>query len=827
MADSSRSSNRRGGDDDTRAGGAMLLRETVMELAPGSVLADRFQIRRVLGKGATGVVLEADDRVSRSLVALKVFKPEIATDERWQEIVGSELRHARKIQHANVCRIYDAGDADGYRFLSMEFATGGTLRQRIKDAGAGRTDEERIADARAVVSGLAAIHEAGIIHRDVKPDNVLRMEDGRLVVTDFGLAIAPGQTTFMSGYSGAVGTPSYMAPEVALGGDATMASDVFSLGVILHELFYDRRPEWETTKRGRFLKPPVEKPRSRLQRSMVRLCSECLEELAPRRPQSAAEVKGRFERAVLGRYGSMLSALRAGRWGIAAGILLAAAATALTFVLARPRKPSLQAKIVGVAADWTRSARRIVSRNGPFLCSYPSRDGRRVKVIWGDPPEAVSIDVESGEVSPWVLAREMIQGGCPQWSPNGASVIFPAPKEQRIMWSDKPDGSHARPLAPGFRGMWLPTGRDVVHDFDGHRLAVTDLGGRTKIVSEAASAEESTHALDVSPLGDRVAALYSDFRQGRSAVVIYSVSSWAPLRRVEFTTLAHKVEFANEEDLIIALRDGAGATVARLRKDNVLVREGTLGIVGVADVTTTNIGRLVSATRISMSLVAQFGDRGPRTIADGPGFGRLSVSENGDVIAEQFLPDLRSVVARYKSKTGQLETITDGPLHRDPLFVPGGRQFAYIDAGEGRRIRVCSVASPGQCTTLLEDPGTAALLGFSPSGLSIAYATRTGINTRLIVRRTAGGGESVDLGQINARCRVRWAHEERLWLFERSPQFQGWREIDIRTRLPTGATRTSDPSAGDCPDEAADQEKAGLRLVRHEDAELWRVPSSE
>jgi serine/threonine protein kinase len=265
----------------------MLLRETVIELTPGSVLAERFQIRRVVGKGATGVVLEADDRVSRSLVALKVFKPEIATDERWQEIVGSELRHARKIQHPNVCRIYDAGDADGYRFLSMEFATGGTLRQRIKEGGPQRTDEERIADARAVVNGLAAIHEAGIIHRDVKPDNVLRMEDGRLVVTDFGLAIAPGQTTFMSGYSGAVGTPSYMAPEVALGGDATMASDVFSLGVILHELFFDRRPEWETTKRGRFLKPPGEKPRSRLQKSMMRLCCECLEELAPRRPTPA------------------------------------------------------------------------------------------------------------------------------------------------------------------------------------------------------------------------------------------------------------------------------------------------------------------------------------------------------------------------------------------------------------------------------------------------------------------------------------------------------------------------------------------------------------
>src|SRR5687767_182837 len=154
----------------------MLLRESVVELEPGSVLAGRYQIRRVLGKGATGVVLEADDRVSRSLVALKVFKPEIATDDRWQEIVGSELRHARQIMHPNVCRVYDAGEADGYRFLSMEFASGGSLRQRLKEAAADRPFEERVADARAVVDGLAAIHAAGLIHRDVKPDNVLRME---------------------------------------------------------------------------------------------------------------------------------------------------------------------------------------------------------------------------------------------------------------------------------------------------------------------------------------------------------------------------------------------------------------------------------------------------------------------------------------------------------------------------------------------------------------------------------------------------------------------------------------------------------------------------
>ncbi len=195
--------------------------------------------------------------------------------------------------------------------------------------------EERVADGRAVVDGLAAIHGAGIIHRDVKPDNVLRMEDGRLVVTDFGLAVAPGQTTFMSGYSGAVGTPSYMAPEVALGGDATMASDVFAVGVILHEIFFGRRPEWETTKRGRFVKPPAVRKGSRIERSMARLCLECLEPLGPRRPQNAGELKKKYERAVLGRYGTFKGAMKAGKWGIVAGLGLAVAASGTVAWLSR------------------------------------------------------------------------------------------------------------------------------------------------------------------------------------------------------------------------------------------------------------------------------------------------------------------------------------------------------------------------------------------------------------------------------------------------------------------------------------------------------------
>src|SRR3954468_2416952 len=215
-------------------------RERAPEVKPGDLLDGRYQIEALLGKGGSGVVLRAFDRVSATVVAVKVLKPALTHDPRWEKRFSRELRIGRPIQHPNVCRIFDIGDADGYRFLTMEFATGGTLRDLIKSNAPLRPLQERLADAAGAIAGLAAIHGAGIVHRDVKPDNMLRMEDGRLALSDFGLATDLPEGTMVSVF---VGTPHYMAPEVREGDPATTHSDVWSLGVVLHEIFVGKRPE--------------------------------------------------------------------------------------------------------------------------------------------------------------------------------------------------------------------------------------------------------------------------------------------------------------------------------------------------------------------------------------------------------------------------------------------------------------------------------------------------------------------------------------------------------------------------------------------------------
>lgn len=249
----------------------------------GAVLDSRFQIEAAIGEGGSGQVFRAWDRVLGEPIALKILRPDRAMEKSWIKRLAREVKVARAIRHPNVCRVFDLGKADGHWFVSMELAPGGTLRDTLT-AEKVRALAERLADARAVSAGLAAIHMVGITHRDVTPQNVLRMGDGRLVLSDFGLAIEGGDTTIHGG------TPRYMAPESAMGQRSDQRSDVWQLGSILHELLFDRRPEWEATSKGIVLREPAGPGAPPLQRALGRLCRDCLAQNPTDRPANAVEV---------------------------------------------------------------------------------------------------------------------------------------------------------------------------------------------------------------------------------------------------------------------------------------------------------------------------------------------------------------------------------------------------------------------------------------------------------------------------------------------------------------------------------------------------------
>jgi hypothetical protein len=203
--------------------------------ASGHVLGNRYRIVRKLGRGGMGEVYLADDLKLGQQVALKFLPQSVEGDPERLEALQREVRVARQVSHPNVCRIYDLADADGVHFITMEYIDGEDLASVLRRIG--RLPEERAtAMARQIIAGVAAAHARGVIHRDLKPANVMIDADGRVRVTDFGLAIPDGT------HSGDwAGTPSYMAPEQLSGTPASIKTEVFAVGLILYELYTGKR----------------------------------------------------------------------------------------------------------------------------------------------------------------------------------------------------------------------------------------------------------------------------------------------------------------------------------------------------------------------------------------------------------------------------------------------------------------------------------------------------------------------------------------------------------------------------------------------------------
>jgi len=200
---------------------------------PGAVVGERYRIIGLLGKGGMGEVYRADDLKLGQPVALKFLPSELSNHPGRLERFLNEVKIARQVAHPNVCRVYDVGEAEGHHYLSMEYVDGedlSTLLRRI-----GRLPEDKAVQiARQLCAGLAAAHDLGILHRDIKPANVMLDGRGRSKLTDFGLA---GLAEGFEGPEIRAGTPTYMAPEQLEGKEVSVRSDVYSLGLVLYELF--------------------------------------------------------------------------------------------------------------------------------------------------------------------------------------------------------------------------------------------------------------------------------------------------------------------------------------------------------------------------------------------------------------------------------------------------------------------------------------------------------------------------------------------------------------------------------------------------------------
>ncbi|MBZ5595865.1 MAG: protein kinase [Acidobacteriia bacterium] len=268
--------------------------DTMAPIEPGTMLGDRYEILKRLGEGGMGAVYKARDRELERLVALKVIRPELAGNPDILRRFKQELILARQVTHKNVIRIFDLGVADGRKFITMDYIEGRDLKSILVERGK-LPPEEAVSIIQQVCRGLEAAHTEGVVHRDLKPQNIMVDANGRVWVMDFGLA----RSMEMAGITrtGALmGTPDYMSPEQARGEKVDARSDLFSLGIIFYEMLTGRLPFQADTMMATLLKRVQEKaiaPRvldAAIPDHLSAVVMRCLEADVTRRYQAIGEI---------------------------------------------------------------------------------------------------------------------------------------------------------------------------------------------------------------------------------------------------------------------------------------------------------------------------------------------------------------------------------------------------------------------------------------------------------------------------------------------------------------------------------------------------------
>src|SRR5271170_5488167 len=259
-----------------------------------AALGQRYEILGEAGHGSMGNVFKARDRETGEVVALKLLKPEIASDQAMMDRFKNELLFARKITHKNVCRVHDFNRIGGLAYTSMEFVEGESLRSVMNRFG-GLPVRKAIGVALQICSGLKEAHAQGIVHRDLKPENVMIDSNGNVKIMDFGIARSMEAGTRLTGSM--VGTPAYMAPEQVGGKAIDYRTDIYSLGLMLYEMFTGTpaftadTPVAVALKQLRETPPPPHELEPTIPVAIERAILKCLEKEPSKRFQSVADLE--------------------------------------------------------------------------------------------------------------------------------------------------------------------------------------------------------------------------------------------------------------------------------------------------------------------------------------------------------------------------------------------------------------------------------------------------------------------------------------------------------------------------------------------------------
>jgi serine/threonine-protein kinase len=446
------------------------------------MIAGRYRVVGLLGSGGMGEVYRADDLTLGQSVALKFLAEALSASPERRELFVSEARTAREVAHPNVCRVYDIGEAEGQTFLSMEYVDGEDLSSLLRRIGR-LPGEKAVEIARQLCAGLAALHDRGLLHRDLKPSNVMVDGRGRVRITDFGLAVPVATDAGKQ----RVGTPAYMAPEQLDGRGVDARSDVYSLGLVLYEIFTGRRAfEAETmAELARLQREGTPTSPSSiitdLDPAVERILARCLEKDPADRPPSAIAVAAALPGGdpiaaalAAGEIPSLEMVAQAGKRG---GVSPAAGAACVAAVIA------------GIALYATVNVRSKIyyfeSPPKPPAVLQDRAAEMLVSIGWKEPPADRAFGfAPDGEVVEYVQDDSASAG---RWSSLGTT----RPGAVRFWYRHSPEGmvpmETRGTVGPGDPPRTVPGMLDLWLDASGRLLALDAVPNRTESPGDSAA----------------------------------------------------------------------------------------------------------------------------------------------------------------------------------------------------------------------------------------------------------------------------------------------------------------------------------------------------
>jgi Tol biopolymer transport system component len=706
-----------------------------------AALADRYRIEGHLGEGGMATVYLAEDLKHDRKVALKVLRPELAAVLGAERFVR-EIKTTASLQHPHILPLFDSGEADGFLFYVMPYVEGETLRDKLnRESQLGIEEAVRITTE--VADALDYAHRQGVIHRDVKPENIL-LHDGRPMVADFGIALAvsaaAGGRMTETGMS--LGTPHYMSPEQATGEkDITARSDVYSLGSMLYEMLTGSPPHEGGTAQQIIMRIVTDAPRpvTELRKSVppnvAAVVAKSLEKLAADRFESAAKFAEALANPAFTLPAAQAAAGRArGPWN-----RLSITTTALAALL-----------LIVAVWGWLRPIPRPVSR---YSIALPPGEGLR-------PADASLIAV----------------------SPDGSQIVYMGTDEQRRLWLRRRDELHATPLA-GTDG-----GRQPFFSPDGSRLAFLALGswrvvslaggpptpigeadvlgseggtwgadgylyfggGAIVRVPEGGGAAERVTVLDTTrneqghlwpdalPGGRGIVFSIRSGLTSRGTLTGWDVGVADPAGTYTVLTRGVRAVYAESGHLVYLTADGTlmavpfDATSRALTGDAVALAEGVrVGFNGVAYLAVSATGTLYYTTGaagvVGLSEMVWVARDGTTEVID-PGWGtgdfqEVALSPDGTQLAVSILGEAGLQIWIKTLDRGPLAKLTfTGSLNFRPVWSPDGGSVTFLsDRGDNRAPYTRRADGTGQAVLLAEDARGIHEVTNSPDGEWLVY----------------------------------------------------------------------------------------------------------